>query len=81
MIPTNSNSTNLLLPLIILLTLMIWPVRAQEQDLQSGKTVECFTNLEEIKTNPDLETIRSEKAYKQLIEMFSKKISKFDRRQ
>lgn len=32
-----------------------------------------FANLEELKTNPDLETIRGEKAYKQLIETLSKK--------
>lgn len=32
-----------------------------------------FGNLEELKTNPDLETIRDEKAYKQLIETVSRK--------
>jgi dienelactone hydrolase len=32
-----------------------------------------FSNLDELKTNPDLETIRSEQAYKQLIETLSKK--------
>jgi len=32
-----------------------------------------FANVEEIKNNPDLETVRAEKAYKQLIEMPSKK--------
>jgi dienelactone hydrolase len=32
-----------------------------------------FANLDELKTNPDLETIRGEQAYKQLIETLSKK--------
>jgi dienelactone hydrolase len=32
-----------------------------------------FTNLEELKNNPDLETVRSERAYKQLIETLSRK--------
>jgi dienelactone hydrolase len=32
-----------------------------------------FANTEELKNNPDLETIRGEKAYKQLIEMLPKK--------
>lgn len=32
-----------------------------------------YANLEELKTNPDLETIRGDKTYKQLIETLSKK--------